>query len=581
MYKIRLARWGFFKNRSKRRAAKLNARGGAVGAVAQARGGAEDNNNNSRVNPPRDETVCSSGTEEASVGGSDRRLLGRVTGRSRAGNSATTSKGTIKRMRSSTSSSNATDIDVQEQKQKPGTNASPPLEMSMAWWQDSLPARLTDTPQERRALSIFHCVRAWERPGTARRTGTGSRSGSGSCSHTAPPPAPDAFASTEMYRSFGLAATLWTRGQGRLAGKAVRRAFLLAEEALRDPVEGVGVGVGGDAMLMWNVVDVVNEMCHWRQGRLLRLFLRHLEAMAACRAPRHPVRAVARDLLLAASSSSRGGVSGCDDNGACDDGGGDELAEVAERAWRCNLDRVRLLFGAEEERVQRLVEGVSTAEAKRGHGGDGTPTDGIVVRGIMEWVRSSELLRRPLTPSNPYNPLPGQKRWETRVWYVTVAAYATWSSITTTTTTATTTSSSSPGSTTIPTQTRGDHHHEYTTTWGCTRSDPPKFADDNYDDSAYYRDVFDLYVRKARLRALVDAREFESAEPIAEKVLQFTDDVRYHPQRRRHRIEAIVARWAFEDLLWRIGKTDEARRIRHDNLLRVERFLADIPDRLP
>ena len=540
MYKIRLARWGFFKNRSKRRAAKLNAKRDEPGVgAAQARQGVED----SVIHPTRDESVCSSGTE-ASAGGDRKSIASGVPGRRRGDHTAVT-RGAKEHI-----SGDITEFDVLEQ--EPRTRET--HDMSTAW--EPLPGRLTDTPRERRALSIFHCVRAWERPGM-RWNSYGS--GSGSCTPR-PPPAPDAFASTEMYRSFGLAATLWTRGQGRLAGKAVRRAFLLAEEALT--VEGAVLG--GDAMLMWNVVDVVNEMCHWRQGHLLRLFLQHLEAMAAWRAPRHPVRAVARDLLRAAAASSACAVPGAED-GACDhDGGdGDELADVAERAWRCNLDRVRLLFGAEEERIQRLMEGVSTAEAKRGHGGDGMPGDGIVARGIMEWVRSSELLRRPLTPMNPYNPQPGQKRYETRVWYVTVAAYATWSS----------TASSSPGSTS-PTTTQTRDPHGFTTTADCA-SDPPKFADD--DDSDYYRDIFDVYVRKARLRALVDAREFESAEPIAKKVLQFTD-VKYH---HRHRIQAIVARWAFENLLWHIGKTEEARLIRDDNLLRVERFLADIPDRLP
>lgn len=532
MYKIRLARWGFFKNNSKKRAAASSkvARPGTQDVeVSDEPGDAGANLGTVFVddaNPP--ETARESCEARRSRSSSTENEIMQCVFRQAA--------------KRKYACENTRDSDSSETRPEPEVDEI--LDMSMAC--AAIPRRPTDTPRERRALSIFHGVASmWERPkATTGWWGEHPR-------HRPPPTVPDAFASTEMYRSFGLAATLWSRGQGRLAGKAIRRAFILAEEALAPSASALGnraagYGYGGDAMLMWNVVDVVNEMCHWGQGRLLRLFLEHLKNMAACRAPRHPVRGVARELLVAVRSGVNGG------------GGGDELSEVAERAWRCNLDRVRAQFEAEEEQVRRLVESVSTAEAKQGHDGAGRPSDGVIARGIMEWVRSAELLRRSITPRNPYNPQPGQTRYETRVWYMTVAAYATWSA-----------ASSSAVEDKISASMR----------------DPQDFAPGNqqdYDD-ARRRAILDIYVRKARLRALVDAQEFDIAQPLAEGVLRFTDMDRptTAPHADDHQIRAIVARWAFQELLERSGKMAEARLVRDDNMRRVERFLAAIPDELP
>ncbi|RYP10508.1 hypothetical protein DL765_008077 [Monosporascus sp. GIB2] len=304
----------------------------------------------------------------------------------------------------------------------------------------SVPHRLPGAPAELTTYSISDGLKVWA-PRVARLEKLALSLRSEDL-----PISAGTSASTEMYRSFELARSLFARGLGRLAGKAIRRAFLLVEDAITST----------DTMLMWNIVYIVYELAHWKQMSLLRLLLDYIEKMAASKVPEHPIRTVVRALA----------------------GSDDELGDITERVWKCNLDHVKRMFKGEEDRFKRLVNGaLAGLEDPRG-GGEGQqqpqqpPCDGLVARDVWEFICSCELLGQCAKPE------------------------------------------------------------------GIT--------------------------------------ELEKAEEPTKKALEITDSA---PD--ADGIRSILLRWSFEDLLERAGKLEEARLVREDNVRRAEKFLANIPDRLP
>ena len=94
--------------------------------------------------------------------------------------------------------------------------------------------------------------------------------------------------STTMYRTFILASDLLSLGQGHLAGKAIRKLFIMLEETVDDV----------SPLLMWNLLDLLYEIAGQGQMQLFSLFLAHLVALSQKRLPdRHPVLQTSRHLL--------------------------------------------------------------------------------------------------------------------------------------------------------------------------------------------------------------------------------------------------------------------------------------------
>ncbi|KAK5460831.1 hypothetical protein LTS15_002894 [Exophiala xenobiotica] len=80
--------------------------------------------------------------------------------------------------------------------------------------------------------------------------------------------------------TFKLATDLLDRGHGRLAGRMVRKAFLLVEDMLT--LEG--------PVLMWNLLEIMHHMVMLRHTQLFQMLLAHLLALIEGRIPNsHPV----------------------------------------------------------------------------------------------------------------------------------------------------------------------------------------------------------------------------------------------------------------------------------------------------
>ena len=80
--------------------------------------------------------------------------------------------------------------------------------------------------------------------------------------------------------TFKLATDLLDRGHGKLAGRMVRKAFLLVEDMLT--LEG--------PVLMWNLLEIMHHMVMLRHTQLFQMLLAHLLALIEGRIPKsHPV----------------------------------------------------------------------------------------------------------------------------------------------------------------------------------------------------------------------------------------------------------------------------------------------------
>jgi hypothetical protein len=92
----------------------------------------------------------------------------------------------------------------------------------------------------------------------------------------------------QLYMAFSLGLTLFARGEGRLAGKAVRKAFIILEEVVRDVHFG----------LDWLLIDLLYDLVTRRQDALYATLTTHLVNVADAYLPRHhPLHRVASQLL--------------------------------------------------------------------------------------------------------------------------------------------------------------------------------------------------------------------------------------------------------------------------------------------
>ncbi|KAM5380116.1 hypothetical protein ACJZ2D_003763 [Fusarium nematophilum] len=93
--------------------------------------------------------------------------------------------------------------------------------------------------------------------------------------------------STAMYSAFVLASELFSRGQGCLAGKAIRKALVLLEDGVEDETP----------VVVWNLVDMMYEMVVQKQNKLLQLFIDHFARLAEQRLPgEHPLVRISREM---------------------------------------------------------------------------------------------------------------------------------------------------------------------------------------------------------------------------------------------------------------------------------------------
>ncbi|KAK7429472.1 hypothetical protein QQZ08_004064 [Neonectria magnoliae] len=93
--------------------------------------------------------------------------------------------------------------------------------------------------------------------------------------------------STDMYSTFILASELLSHGQGSLAGKAIRKAFVLLESGTEDD----------SPVVMWNLVDMMYEMAVQEQTKLLQLYVGHFARLSQQRLPGdHPLVRISREM---------------------------------------------------------------------------------------------------------------------------------------------------------------------------------------------------------------------------------------------------------------------------------------------
>ncbi|ORY71350.1 uncharacterized protein BCR38DRAFT_404445 [Pseudomassariella vexata] len=90
---------------------------------------------------------------------------------------------------------------------------------------------------------------------------------------------PQIYPSSRCYRDFSLASALWKRGNGHLAGMAVRKAFRRVED-IRDFDPGI----------IRNIVDIILDMLQSKQTLLIRMLLVHYAKLSSRMLPRgHPL----------------------------------------------------------------------------------------------------------------------------------------------------------------------------------------------------------------------------------------------------------------------------------------------------
>lgn len=165
--------------------------------------------------------------------------------------------------------------------------------------------------------------------------------------------------SVEVYGLFSFSSALYRRDRGHLAGKAIRKAFITVERAMKDL----------NVHFMWSFVDIMYGMVLRGQVNLLRVFLNYIAALGSRLLPaQHPVAEAFRQL----SESS----------------GADKEA-IIRQAWRCNYDIIRRWLDPWCELVDDLTwMGSRSLE----HGN--TESDGnsnfLVVKGLVSHVLDRE-----------------------------------------------------------------------------------------------------------------------------------------------------------------------------------------------
>ncbi|GAW13964.1 hypothetical protein ANO14919_033560 [Xylariales sp. No.14919] len=142
------------------------------------------------------------------------------------------------------------------------------------------------------------------------------------------------LAVSQLYVTFSLGSTLFAKGQGRLAGKAVRKAFLMLEDIIKNAHFG----------LDWLLLDLLYDFVTRGQEALYATLVAHLANVAGIVLPRHhPVNLIADQLLRY----------GRDDRG--------DVGTLLQRAYFSKVDavqsdpEVRATLAAQNRRVREVL----------------------------------------------------------------------------------------------------------------------------------------------------------------------------------------------------------------------------------
>lgn len=139
--------------------------------------------------------------------------------------------------------------------------------------------KLQDSPDDRRSLSVFHNISKFNE---ARLESVLALEDGVPRSSLAFNPMGTFYPvdSLEVYGLFSLATALYRRDLGRLAGKAIRKAFIVVESALQNL----------DVHFLWEFIDIMYGMIIRGQRGLLAMFLAHVAALSyRLLPPTHPV----------------------------------------------------------------------------------------------------------------------------------------------------------------------------------------------------------------------------------------------------------------------------------------------------
>ncbi|KAI0601053.1 Clr5 domain-containing protein [Biscogniauxia sp. FL1348] len=237
----------------------------------------------------------------------------------------------------------------------------------------AIPPRLADMALDEAARTILVSMQAWTMSSTRPRA-WGLRE---------TPPPPDASAlmksasikiTAQMYVTFSLAEGLSARGQGHLAGKALRKAFLMLEAIIRC----------NDFGLEWALVDVLYDLVSRGRVAVYRAMTAHVAAVARLLLPpAHPLARLA-DYL----ARYRG-----------------DLPTMLQRAYHSQIDAAR-----SDPLVRRFLRAhnptaaAATPSPSPAHDNDDDLALAEMRAGIRATHAEVEAMKGPLTAARPGDP---------------------------------------------------------------------------------------------------------------------------------------------------------------------------------
>ncbi|KAI1487847.1 Clr5 domain-containing protein [Biscogniauxia mediterranea] len=247
--------------------------------------------------------------------------------------------------------------------------------------QTAIPPRIADVAVDQTTRTILLDMQAWTMSSTRPRE-WGLR-------ETPPPSASELVKSAsikitaQMYVTFSLAEGLFARGEGRLAGKALRKAFLMLEAIIRRNEFG----------LEWALVDVLYDLAARGRAAVYRAMTTHVANVARLLLPpAHPLPRLADHLARY-----------YDDNGAAD------LPTLLQRAHHSQIDAAR-----SDPDVRRFLRAhnptAAAAEEDRRRGTTPSPSllhDDEIRAGIRATHAEVEAMKGPLLTTTAGHPRGG------------------------------------------------------------------------------------------------------------------------------------------------------------------------------
>ncbi|KAK9781818.1 putative Clr5 domain-containing protein [Seiridium cardinale] len=225
-----------------------------------------------------------------------------------------------------------------------------------------LTAQLQDIPCHRKTLSLFHNI-SWFNEVKLESMLTLEAGVPKSSLEFTPLQTFHPVESVEVYGLFAFATSLFRRDLGHLAGKAIRKAFIVVERAMQKL----------DVHFMWNFVDIMYGMVLRGQEELLQLFLSHIAALSSrLLHTRHPIAEAFKQ--LADSSNS------------------EKMATVAQ-AWRCSYNSIRRWLHPWCEAVDAITS-METKVFESSHTIHGQSSNFLIVKGLASHVLDREIIRR-------------------------------------------------------------------------------------------------------------------------------------------------------------------------------------------